>query len=223
MVNGRSSIIVSLKGKNIAFMLLATLSIWSAIARNTPWCWLVCGALGCTWLGEMMLHRFPAVSKNTNNPFQLALVFFASGHFLRILAFSSIMRILPTMKMPLPGEPLGSNLIWGVLPVFILFAVMLWILIIVRTHPEKPDGILTLVYALVLFAMAAFANCAAFTGTGFSVILSLSSLAFLVSEICFAFRHYHPDWNGAIPHELTVSIVYFSALILLVCGTTILI
>ena len=213
---------MSLKSKNLVFLLLSILSIWSAIAHKTPWCWLVCGALGCTWLGEMMLHDFPAISNHTTHSFYVALVFFCSGHFLRITAFSLIMRLLPSIRMPLPGEPLGSNLIWGVLPILLLLAVMLWIILVFRTRPGKTDEVFSLVYALVLFAMTAFANCAAFTGSGFAAPLFLSGLAFLTSECFFAFRHYHPDWNGTLPRESTVSIVYCCALLLLIYGTSVL-
>jgi len=173
---------LSLRLKMFLSTLLLPLSLWAALKHGMVWNYLVCAALGCGWLGDALLSRFPPVCGKMKETFLPGMASFALGHILYIIAFVHSLVLLPALRMPVPGEVQGLEILPGILPVFLLAGTLAWVFWVFRPRPDRVLCAAALIYALILSAMAAFALCAGFTGSGFVPFLPLGGVLFMISD-----------------------------------------
>lgn len=200
--------------------LLCLAAVYFASARGHAWHWLVCAALGLSWLGDAMLAHYPPVAGKVRDPFIAGMGFFALAHMAYIAAFALSLSGMPLLRMRIPGALLGSELIPGLLPVYLLLGLLFWVLFILRTPQPGPVKAAVLVYAELLCAMGAFACGASFTGVSFVWLLPLGGLLFIVSDGVIALHVFHDRIESERRYEAAVWCTYLPAQVLLLLGTS---
>jgi len=213
---------MAVKAKLLCIGVLLVISVTFAFVRNLPWHWLVCAALGFSWLGDAMLSRYAPLAHRVRDPFVAGMGCFALAQIVYIIALRGAMHTLPTMHMPKPGAILGISVIGTTLPVCWLAVVFFWLLTVLRTDQAHPLKIAVLLYGLIVSTMAAYACAAAFTGTGFVWILPLGGLLFMFSDACIALRLFQDRFQNKTFYEVAVWGTYVPAQICLLLGVFIL-
>lgn len=214
---GRVHVLVRVK--LIAMAMLVGISIFIAFAAGQPWHWIVVLALAFSWCGDALLARWPPLAQNVSDPFVAGMGMFALAQISYVTAFALSIAKMPQLRSALPGQYVGAQ-IWGaLLPVYVLAGVLFWALAVMRSNQPGDLKGATLVYAVLLSAMAGLAASAAFTGTTVSWMLIVGGLLFMVSDGCIAAHLFQGRLQNNRTYEIAVWGTYFPAQLLLLLGT----
>lgn len=208
--------------KLVGMGLILSLSVALAAARGHPWHWLVCTALGFSWLGDAMLAHYPPVAGRVRDPFIAGMGFFALAQIMYILAFRQSLAGMPLLRMRLPGAPIGLEVIGAVLPVYVLAAAAFWVFVVLRAERSWTLKIAAFAYSVLLSAMAAFACAAAFTGASFAWPLLLGGTLFLVSDAAISLRIFMDRLSRERTYQWVVWGTYIPAQLCLLIGASML-
>ena len=193
-----------------------------AYARNMPWHWLTCTALGFSWLGDAMLLRYPPIVGRTRDPLTLGMGAFALAQVAYVVAFAWSLSAMPGLHTKVPGMLLGKDLIGSLLPVFLLFGVLCWVLLVFRTQQGRAVKVAVLLYGELLCAMAAYATAAAFTGVNLVWSLPLGGILFIISDGVIAAHTFQGRFANEKRYEIIVWATYVPAQLLLLLGMSLL-
>ncbi len=207
---------VRVKLTGMALVLLA--SVILAWARGLPWHWLVCAALGFSWLGDAMLGYYPPVIGKIRDPFVTGMGMFSLAQITYTIAFGISLSQMPQRHMRLPGAILGADIIGSLLPVYLLAGVFFWAVTALKSKRPWPLKIAALVYAELVCIMAAYACAAAFTGTTFVWPLILGGLLFIASDGVIALRIFQERFPNDLRYEIAVWVTYVPAQLCLLLG-----
>ncbi len=211
---------MAVKAKLLLMGLMLVIAATFAYARRMPWHWLVCTALGFSWLGDALLSRYPPIAGRLKDTFVPGMGMFAAAQICYIILLNMAMRAMPTLHMPKPGYPLGADVIGTVLPIYWLAVTLFWLMMILRTDKPKDLKIAALVYGLLLSTMGAYALAAAFTGTGIVWVLPLGGLLFMISDGIIALRIFQGTFQRDTVYEIAVWGTYVPAQLCLLFGVS---
>lgn len=199
---------------------LLLVSVMLAAMRGHPWHWLVCAALGVSWVGDAMLSRYWPVAGLVPDPFIGGMGAFAVAQVLYIIAFAKSLAGMPEIHLAYPGWITGLSLVDNLLPVYLLIGLMFWVWIVLRTDRDWTLKIGTLVYCCLVTAMAAVACAAAFTGVSIVWPLPLGGLLFIASDMVIAVHLFQEKIASEKRYEAIVWGTYFPAQLLLMLGAS---
>ncbi len=202
--------------------LVLALSVVLAIAGGRTWHWLVCAALGFSWVGDAMLAHYPPIAGRIRDPFIAGMASFACAQAVYIAAFRASLFGMPPLHMRIPGSLIGIEIVGLLLPVYLLAALVFWTFSVLRAERAWALKAGTLVYALLLAAMAAYACAAAFTGVSFVWPLPLGGVLFLISDAWIALRIFQNRFPSETKYQWAVWGTYVPAQLCLLLGTALL-
>lgn len=199
--------------------ILLAIGIVFGFAIRHPWQWVVCLALLFSWLGDALLAHFEPLTRKMSDPFIAGMGAFALAQISYIIAFNLSIRAMPTLHKPTPGMYLGADVLGLILPVYILFGLLFWMLIVLRSPRTWDLKIAALVYCCLLCTMGGFAASAAFTGTAVIWQLIAGGILFIVSDGIIAARVFGDRFENERRYDMLVWATYLPAQILLLIGT----
>lgn len=197
---------------------LLVLSVVLASIRGYPWQWMICAALGASWVGDAMLSRYWPVSGLVKDSFIAGMGAFWVAQVLYIIAFSLSLSGMPDLHLAYPGWAVGRDLVVVLLPIYLLAGLMFWIMIVLRSNRPGYLKAATLFYGETLYAMAGMACVASFTGVSIIWMLTIGGLLFIVSDSAIAMRIFQDKFANERRYEAFVWGTYFPAQILLLLG-----
>lgn len=211
---------VSTRIKLVAMGLVWAYSALVAINRWRAWHWLVCLALALSWLGDALLAHYPPLARRVPDPFLAGMGAFAVAQIVYIVAFGTSLSGMPRLHARIPGMPIGSEILWSVLPIYVLVGILYWVWIGFRASKPPYLKAATLVYCLLLTIMAAYACSAAFTGVSIAWPLIVGGALFIVSDGLIAARLFDRLMLSEKRYDILVWATYLPAQILLMIGTS---
>ncbi len=199
---------------------LLLVSVVLAALRGHPWQWLVCAALGASWVGDAMLARYWPIAGLTKDPFVAGIGAFWVAQIVYIIAFSLSLTSMPNLHLAYPGWPFGRDLVVLLLPIYLLAGLMFWVMVVLRS--DRPGFLKAgiLVYGETLCAMAGMACAASFTGVSFIWMLTAGGLLFIISDAAIAMRIFQNKFASERRYEAFVWGTYFPAQVLLLLGAS---
>jgi hypothetical protein len=161
---------------------LVLLALFFAFALGHAWQWLGVLALLFVFLGEALLSRWMPLARWVRDPFPTGLCCLALAQMSYAAGLWRSLYVVPTLHALVPGMPVGLALIASLLPIALLAAVLVWVLLALRSDAPGILRFGALPYGALLWGLAAFACAAAFTGTGIIWQLPLGALLWLLAD-----------------------------------------
>ncbi len=199
---------------------LVVVSLVSAILRGYAWHWLLFAGLFVSFFADAMLAEYPPVARKVRDPFVAGMGLFSVVQVLYCAAFWKSIVGMPALYMRKPGAILGMDFVGSLLPVYLLFGVLFWVLVVFRSQKPLEFKVAVLLYAELLSAMAALACAAAFAGIVFAWPLILGGTLFMVSDALIALNLFQDRFPDRVRYERAVWATYFPAQLLLCLGAS---
>ncbi|MCL1963897.1 MAG: lysoplasmalogenase [Firmicutes bacterium] len=209
------------KLKLIGMGVLFFIAFVLACVRGHAWHWLVCLALGLSWVGDANMACVQPHGEGEIDPsFLKGMGAFALAQIAYIAAFATSLAGVPALHARVPGNAVGAELIGAMLPIYLLAGLLFWVLIVLKAEQPFSLKAAVLVYAMLLWAMAACACAAAFMGTKVVWPLILGGTLFIVSDGSIAAHEFQGRIADAKRYEIIVWGTYVPAQILLMLGAS---
>lgn len=207
----------------LKLMLTGLLMLASAVfafLHAARWHFLVCAALGFSFIGDALLAHYPPFAARIKDPFLPGMGAFAVAQGLYILAFHGSMQAVALRHTPEAGDVLGSEILPSMLLIYLLVGILFFIAVAFRAEQPVPLRVAALFYALLVCTMAAHALSAAFTGDSFVWPLFYGGVLFILSDGVIALHVFQQRFEDERFYEGLVWGTYFPAQLLLLLGTS---
>lgn len=188
-----------------------------ALARGEVWQYLSLTALFSAWMADALRLEIPAAVRCVRRPRLSCQIAQAASDAVFCAALMRAMDAMPQRHMRTPGVLYGMELVPWLAPIFLLCAILVWLLLAFRRVESWRERLAPLGVLVIRFVLASLAFCAAFVG---NEVRPLTALGGILLAVCAGIETAHGAANDREdgPYGALFWATHMTGMVLLVIG-----